>query len=212
MPSTSFPPPSSACTLLGGGRAPGAPVDATHPPLRNVLFDVVFGDEAVSGLAMNFLRRQRERAAAQCKRRGSWHPKPRQGEVYGTAAAGVAKDEWEHDPSKSVWNKFFPQADLHQFSDDNDDDDEVAPDFDLQSFAEFQFRREFHVSRPVFYHHLRLLLQSGEFDEKHAGDGTTGRRSHPLHLKLAFSSPSHVCMRTFPTIAARHWCASVNEQ
>ena len=94
----------------------------------------------------------------------------------------------------------------------DDDDDECPPEYYLQSFAEARFRQEFHVSRPVFYHHLRLLLQSGEFDEKHAGDGTTGRRSHPLHLKLAFPSPSHVCMRTFPTIAARHWCASVNEQ
>ena len=101
--------------------------------------------------------------------------------MYGhDPGTGAAKDAWEHDPKQSAWAKFFPdggELPPDYDSDDDDDDDASEP-----SWFDALFRTEFHVSRRLFYYHLRALRRSGEFDEKLAGDGTQGRRSHPLHL------------------------------
>jgi hypothetical protein len=144
--------------------------------------DVVFG---TGGQADDALRRLATQEASRKARRGGFHPKPRQGEIYCRNPTGMAalprKDEWEHDTSKSVWNKFFHDQDLVDSEDDEDDQ------FLDHSYRETQFREEFHVPRRVFFYHLRLLHRSGEFDEKTEADGQRGRRSHPLHLKLAFS-------------------------
>ena len=112
-------------------------------------------------------------------RRGGWHPKPRQGYMYCREDSEVSKELWEHDPSRSTWNKFFKEQELESEEEDRD--------FDEHSWFEAEFRNEFHVSRRLFYYHLNILKESGEFDEKVSGDGTKGRRSHPLHLKLAFA-------------------------
>ena len=162
----------------------------THAPAhRRVVLGVVFDGDGARAAA------EEEEAETSplnngpkprcAQRRGSWHPKPRQGWMYGhDPSTGAAKDEWEHDPKQSAWAKFFPDGGMEVPESDNDEDeDEEQP----HTWLEAQFRREFHVSRRLFYYHLAALRRSGEFDEKLPGDGTRGRRSHPLHLKLAFS-------------------------
>jgi len=150
-----------------------------------MLFSVVFGttnDDTEQSHG-------RDQAAAETRRterRGGWHVKPRQGQMYhpeeGRGLAPIAKkDDWEHDPSMSTWHKFFPT-----FADGSEGDEDEER-FSDQTWFESQFREEFHVSQRVFYYHLRLLHQSGEFEEKVTGDGSKGRRTHPLRLKLAFS-------------------------
>ena len=89
-------------------------------------------------------------------RRGGWHPKPRQGYMYCREDSEVSKELWEHDPSRSTWNKFFKEQELESEEEDRD--------FDEHSWFEAEFRNEFHVSRRLFYYHLNILKESGELE------------------------------------------------
>ena len=115
--------------------------------------DVVFGTR---GQADDALRRLATEEASRKVRRGGFHPKPRQGEMYCRNPTGFAalpkKDDWEHDTSKSVWNKFFHNEEPA----DSEEDDQFLE----HSYRETQFREEFHVPRRVFFYHLRLLHAS----------------------------------------------------
>ena len=166
-----------------------------------MLWQVVHGDDETAGVALSLLkqRRDRERASTagpertQRTRRGSWKVKPRQAYMYrrgsfGDGAAGAKKEEWEHDPTRSVWNKYFPEAWLQgDYSDlvaEEDDDEEEADR--RPTWYGARFREEFHVPFTVFRYHLRLVIQSGRFPDRFQLDGSGGRRAHPVHLKLAF--------------------------
>ena len=85
-----------------------------------LVMDVVFG---TGGQADDALRQLASQEDSRKARRGGFHPKPRQGEIYCRNPTGMAalprKDDWEHDTSKSVWNKFFHNQDLIEDSDDD---------------------------------------------------------------------------------------------
>ena len=80
------------------------------------------GEEALHRALLRNLQadmnRQEAQARAKVPRRGGYNNlKPRQGLLYCRVGSGLTpvtqkKEEWEHDPSCSTWNKVFPEETL----------------------------------------------------------------------------------------------------
>ena len=136
----------------------------------------------VRGLLRDKLR---QNVAVQKKRRGGWHPQPRQFELYHVPEAASPHCRWEHDSSRStVW---------------------LYLDAPNTPYWDIVFRQEFGIARSVFDAYLRTLQGVDGFRDKVTADGNKGRRSKPLRLKLAVYFLTLREGLTFKR-AARHGC------
>ena len=117
-----------------------------------------------SRLRQNVARKEESRK----KRKGGWHPKPRQYLFWERPPTASKAQLWEHDHSQcKLWRWL-----------------RVYSDQDRCGYEEKQFREQFGVPRDVYHHYYDLLKNVHGIGDKVKGDKLKGRRSKPLKLKL----------------------------
>ena len=118
---------------------------------------------ALHSFQMSYLSMLQQRGDDGIKRRrGGWHPKPRQGLLYGRDDSGA--EAWEHDADRSVLWLFINSPE--------------------EKWFEKRFRQVIGIPRKLWRHYLALARKAG-FGEFEVGDTRRGRRPQPLEMKLA---------------------------
>ena len=125
----------------------------------------------IRGVLRDKLHRKQREVVHRKKRRGGWHPKPRQFELYHTSLNASPARKWEHDSTRSTLWLYLNAPDAPHWDD--------------------AFRQEFGVPRCIFNDFLQTLQGVEGFKDKTRGDGRRGRRSKPLQLKLALWFLTH---------------------
>ena len=99
------------------------------------------------------------------KRKGGWHPKPRQYVFWGRDTSSASPAElWEHDHTHcKLWRW-------------------IQPDSSPSRYEQRQFLEQFGVPRDVYFYYYDILKEEPGFADRVRGDGKSGRRSKPLHL------------------------------
>lgn len=96
------------------------------------------------------------------RRRGGWHPKPRQGRLYGRAEEGA--EAWEHDAERSVLWIYINSPE--------------------EKWYDKRFHQVIGIPRKLWRFYVALAQEAG-FGERDDGDPRRGRRPQPIEMKVS---------------------------